>query len=319
MKRAVISYLICFFVVFTFLSGCQPNANQSMPELEDDSVEWIAPADDIDMEGMNLYWQHDNIQFVADDEAKLSLYVHAERNRDGELSFDDGQDWLLVMETVLGNYPLFPRQYVQLGEVSCVVYNDYVNEDTISHVVVSVQQTASYEIYDCVFNNEEKAFKRMSVYDAQAINFIANSKAFPSNVKNVGTAQEDAYFLVFSHLFFLDWGLNDGIKYIAVDLSGTLLDTSDALTQRLADFCAENGYTLLIDTMDSLAAKGYIKNSSFEEGIIIRFSDTELTDSTLITDAQKWRSGDGAIGSTFTVEQKSSGWEMTEIENSWIS
>lgn len=183
MKKIRLQRFVCFCTFVILLSGCQQITTQPASELEYDSVEWISTANDIEMEGMNLYWQHDNIQFAADDDARLSLYVNAVKDSDGEILFDDGQDWLLIMETSLGDYPLFPRQYVQLGGVSCVVYNDYVDEDIVSHVVVSVQQTASYQIYDCVFDSDKKDFMRIPIYDAKAINFISDSKMLPLNSK----------------------------------------------------------------------------------------------------------------------------------------
>jgi hypothetical protein len=97
------------------------------------------------------------------------MYVNAEKDNDGVLIFDDGQYWLLLMETSSGKYPLFPRQYIPLGEVSCSVFNDAENN---FHAIVTAQQTAGYRIYDCVFDKDKKAFKRSTLYDAENINFI---------------------------------------------------------------------------------------------------------------------------------------------------
>jgi len=126
---------------------------------------------------MNLFWQHDNLQFVADDNARLSIFVSAEKDENGDFLFDDGQEWAVLMETSLGNYPLFHRQYVQLGGVSCIVYNDDMDNDTVSHVLVTVEQTAGYQLYDCVFDSDKEAFMVIPVYDAEHINLITNSKS----------------------------------------------------------------------------------------------------------------------------------------------
>jgi hypothetical protein len=145
------------------LSSCQRKPSGDNPE------DWIDATDFIDTAGMNLYWQYDNIRFVADNNATLSMYVNAEKDNDGVLFFDDGQDWLLLMETSLGKYPLFPRQYLQFGEVSCSAFHDAEND---FHVIITVRQTAGYRIYDCVFDKDKKAFKRSTVYDTENINFI---------------------------------------------------------------------------------------------------------------------------------------------------
>ena len=140
--------------------------------------DWIYPGDPNAKDGMNLFWEAANIQFAADENARLSLYVSAGKNESGEFSFDDGQDWLLTLESSIGNYLLFPRQYVQLGKVSCTVYNGW-NDDSerwdITHVLVTLAEGAGFGIYDCVFDNEQKAFQAVPVYCASDINFMGRS------------------------------------------------------------------------------------------------------------------------------------------------
>jgi hypothetical protein len=108
------------------------------------------------------------------------MYVNAEKDNDGVLIFDDGQYWLLLMETSSGKYPLFPHQYIQLGEVSCSVFNDAKNT---FHAIVTARQTAGYRIYDCVFDKDKKAFKRSTLYDAENINFIFSEHGQQSMAK----------------------------------------------------------------------------------------------------------------------------------------
>lgn len=198
-KRNVLSFLyLC--AALLLLSACgretppaaipdsQPTSSLA-PSQADGSedgcppVEWITPADDLDMQGMNLFWRYDHLYFAPDSDAKLSIYVHAEPDASGNILFDDGQDWAVVLETSLGNYPLFLRQYVQFGGVSCVVFIDhtdidYAGEDRVFHILVNVQQTAGYVLYDCVFDEEEKAFRVTQVYAAEGINFITDSKSY---------------------------------------------------------------------------------------------------------------------------------------------
>ena len=139
------------------------------------SIEWIEPAPSLEMEDMNLYQQFDNLQFAADENAKLSIYVNAEPGSDGEFAFDDGQEWIVLLETTMGDYPLFPRKYVQLGSVSCVVYNEYVDDSTRPHFLITERQTAGYRIYDCIYDEEQAAFMVEPVYEADGINFIVDS------------------------------------------------------------------------------------------------------------------------------------------------
>ena len=132
--------------------------------------EWIYPADSVDMEGMNLYWQNDGIQTKDDDNAKLSIYVRADKDDDGEFVWDDGQDWLMVMESSLGNYPLSPRRYLQFGGLSCMIYtgqNEASGSWDAPRVLVTVIQGAGYWIYDCVFDTKRGAFYTVPVYYPQ--------------------------------------------------------------------------------------------------------------------------------------------------------
>lgn len=195
MRRKRVFSILCFAVMLVTLSACQadsgpdpatgeppatpvsgePDGGPSDVPAGGDSIDWIVPSNDIDMDGFHLFWRCDNVQLADDKSAALSIYVKAEVSDSGEFLFDDGQDWLVLMETSSGDYPLFPRQYVQLGGVSCAVFNDYAGDETVSHVVVTVRQTAGYQIYDCVFDSEKAAFAAVPVYDAQAVNFIAAS------------------------------------------------------------------------------------------------------------------------------------------------
>lgn len=130
---------------------------------------------------------------------------------------------------------------------------------------------------------------------------------------------EEAYWLLFEKLWAEDDGLNDGIQYLSLDLSQVKLKDTAPLTKQVQDFCDEKGFELLSLPFEELKAQGYIKDLTFEKGIIISFEDQSLTETTLVTKAQKWRSGDGAIGAAYTVEKKSDGWSVTGAEGAWIS
>jgi len=129
----------------------------------------------------------------------------------------------------------------------------------------------------------------------------------------------EAYFLVFEHLLTVDPGLNADIRYLALDLSSVLAEDQEALIRRFEDFCAEKGFTLLLDTFAGLSEKGYIVNDAFEDGLFFRFEDEQLAEDTLVTRAMKWRAGDGADGAAYTVTLKENTWEITETAGAWIS
>lgn len=119
---------------------------------------WITPDDSIDMSGMNLCWQEGITYFAKDEKAKISLYASAE--------MDGKQDWLLLMETVLGTYPLFPRTTLEMGKISCEVFNLF-DKDVYgaTTVLVTVEKSDRHIVYEYIFNDENDAFKVASVYN----------------------------------------------------------------------------------------------------------------------------------------------------------
>jgi ABC-type oligopeptide transport system substrate-binding subunit len=131
--------------------------------------------------------------------------------------------------------------------------------------------------------------------------------------------QAQAYFAVFQTLYEEDSALNSDSKYLALDLSKAKLEDTTPLIEKVQEFCEEKGYTLLLDNHEGLVEKGYVTDLHFEEGFIISFEDEKLNEKTLITNAQKWRSGNGAIGAKYTVKQKNGTWTITNTTDSWIS
>ena len=136
--------------------------------------------------------------------------------------------------------------------------------------------------------------------------------------KNPSADQANAYFLVFEHLYNEDQGLNGG-KYIAVDLTKAKVSDTAPLIDLLKGFCDTHHYTLMLDTFEGLKQKGYIKDLNFAQGILFTFNDQSLGETSLVTSAQKWRSGLGAIGADYAVEKKNGKWEITSVYNGWIS
>ena len=155
-----------------------------------------------------------------------------------------------------------------------------------------------------------------------SINLAACSDYDDNNGNYNDTSHEEqakAYFTVFETLFAADQALNSDAIYIVFDLSNTMIADPEPLIALFQGFCEENGYEFMLDTIDGLREKGYIKDFYFEEGFVIVFNDIKLEANLLVTSAQKWRSGLGAIGADYTVEKNGNVWEITKTDNSWIS
>ena len=130
--------------------------------------------------------------------------------------------------------------------------------------------------------------------------------------------QARAYAVVLEALYRQDTGLNGG-TYLALDLSQVQLAETAPLVAQVRAFCASHGYTLMLDTFEGLQSKGYIKDLSFADGFLVGFVDVSLTEDTLVTQAQKWRSGLGAIGGKYTVAKRDGMWSITSVTGQWIS
>jgi hypothetical protein len=141
-----------------------------------------------------------------------------------------------------------------------------------------------------------------------------------TNQNDIGVAEQSgAYFTVFENLYAASPGLNTDSTYLAMDLTKAELTDTEPLISLMQNFCDENGYILMLDTADGLKEKGYIIDLGFPEGFLIVFEDVRLENSTLITNAMKWRSGDGAVGAEYTVRYRNNSWEIAKTDNSWMS
>lgn len=177
MKKTILWFFaITIITTLVILVGNIPLKPDSQQTEILQQYELITPVESVDISNMNLYSQSNNLYFSADSNAKISLYTNAEKDDNGEFMFDDRQEWILVLETSMGVYPLFPRQFIQLGRINYSIFNEF-DENTydIFHVIVTVQQSASHKIYDCVFDNTKKAFEIIPIYNATNINPINNS------------------------------------------------------------------------------------------------------------------------------------------------
>ena len=108
-----------------------------------------------------------------------------------------------------------------------------------------------------------------------------------------------------------DEGLNGGARYLGVDLSGaTNLTGGEKLAlQYLLE--QQYGLSVLPGTFDELCEQGYIDRDAlyWEDGVLLRVALVEDGTDTFRFDAEKWRSGLGAIYWTdCTAARGADGW-----------
>lgn len=86
-------------------------------------------------------------------EEVIAMYVNAEQGSDGEIHWDDGQDWLFLVEGQDQDYVLF-NDYVQLGSIRFHIYT--VDDD---FYITTIQSgTANLDVMEYKFDKESKEF-----------------------------------------------------------------------------------------------------------------------------------------------------------------
>jgi len=105
-------------------------------------------------------------------EEKIELYTAAERHENGEMLWDDGQNWVLVVRDGEKSYPLL-SQYVQLGVVHFTVSDR--GKDKLPNITVIVPTGASFSIMDYIYNEEKNGFGEELIYESKDTNWIYSS------------------------------------------------------------------------------------------------------------------------------------------------
>lgn len=166
-----------------FLAGCKTNdvkteamlgTAKETKESEETKVpveeyEEVAAVETLDTKGYALAWEKDFIDFYEKG-FKVSIYINAEKDVNGLLAFDDGQNWMACTEIGDENYYIFPDEFIQLGYLECSVYLD---EESNPYMLLTSSRTASYSVTEFKYM-EGKLFKKV-ILEKSNLNYIGNS------------------------------------------------------------------------------------------------------------------------------------------------
>lgn len=95
----------------------------------------------------------------------VALFVHTQKDGKGNLQRDDGQEWILRVESDGKYYTLF-EEYVQNGNVYFEV-SDYYAENTVYPVITLVKSTgAEFKLIQYSFVKEQDVFAEKVLYDS---------------------------------------------------------------------------------------------------------------------------------------------------------
>lgn len=129
----------------------------------------------------------------------------------------------------------------------------------------------------------------------------------------------EAYTTVIDKLYTEDRGMNNDIKYLAVDTS-RMVNLTDKTKAELLKELNKYGLIVLDMTFKDLEKQGYIEDLYFKEGILIQIEDQPIENNSIKMKASKWRSGKGATGyNQLTIEYTEGKWKITELTDAWKS
>lgn len=153
-----ISMFLILIMVLAISFGCTPKDNSPPPVEVEDPVEEpevtiIEATDKVDVADLTLLDSY-IMDFNEDGtDETISLYTAAERDPNGEIAWDDGQNWTLVVEDTDHDYVLF-NDYVQLGTIKFYVYTS----DDDFYITTIQTGTASLKFTEYRFDKESKSF-----------------------------------------------------------------------------------------------------------------------------------------------------------------
>ena len=176
-------YLIIIFAFLTVLiAGCQPIKQpeaaepavvQPQPAPSEEAIV-IAPVagNTLETEGMTLITEFSADFDMDNSEENVELYTAAQRDENGELGWDDGQDWILAVRDGDKAYPLL-TQYVQLGSVYFTVSGK--GADQTPNITVMVPTGASFNMTGYTYDKEGDCYKGKLLYESADDNWLYSS------------------------------------------------------------------------------------------------------------------------------------------------
>lgn len=103
---------------------------------------------------------------------EVALYTAAGRHENGEMMWDDGQDWLLVVRDGDRAYPLL-SEYVQIGAVYFTVSRGGL--DGLPRITAIVSTGAGLGLRTYIWDGDQDAFIEETGYSSPDDNFLFNS------------------------------------------------------------------------------------------------------------------------------------------------
>lgn len=129
----------------------------------------------------------------------------------------------------------------------------------------------------------------------------------------------EIYGMALAAFMPIDRGLNAGMAYIAIDMRN-LPEIDDTDKERILHSFNDYDVDVLEATYAQLVDLGlYDPQKKALTGVLLTVESTEILDHKIKVEGSKYRSGKGAIGLKVTIERINGKWQVTEVEETWIS
>lgn len=175
MKRRI-TVLLMILSLTIILNGCQTQGIKGNDDNVEKKAETKLIRETINDPRLNTSWtkiKEFNVDLDRDSkEDTISLYTTAERDKQGNFMWDDGQKWLLLVQSGDKFYPLL-SEYVQLGSVYFTVSKH--SEYTITKVTVIVPTGANLKVVSYSYDKDKQGFIEEPIYHSKEDNFIYTS------------------------------------------------------------------------------------------------------------------------------------------------
>ena len=157
MRRGFLTLLLAGLILIAVGCGQSGNAAPS------DATQ-ILPAESVDTVNLFLLERMEHTFLPDGEAASIALYTSAQVASDGQMGWDTGDQWTLLVQQEDQSFVLFD-EYVQYGEVQFWISDLNPDEaespgsaDLEQHIYVMVTTDVGFTLYDCVWDAENTCF-----------------------------------------------------------------------------------------------------------------------------------------------------------------
>lgn len=140
---------------------------------EEEELDIISSSQVIDIDGLTLLNSYSIDIYGDEGEEKVEMYVDAEKDAEGNIMWDDGQNWKLIVEGNNYSFVLF-EDYLQLSSMDFFVYT--IDEDLYISTVTS--GTANLTMTEYKYNSDDEVFEKIIKSDTSGnVNMMYKSNS----------------------------------------------------------------------------------------------------------------------------------------------